>query len=770
LQLNNNWTSNPGGTNTVYLSNSGFTNQNIAPEQIITTNSSSLTPGANIGLDLHNSNTTAGAYAPLLVFSKTETGATAYNSAIAAIGARTVSGTGASGSWIDGDLMFYTAPTAGSGLLERMRIDQAGNVGIGTTNPVSSLQIGSQNSVTTSTPSTLSLGGTYSDTAGANLKLKLYDGGSIYGLGVSASSLDSSVPTGAGFNWYINNSKVVSINSSGNVGIGSATPAAKLDLPAGFFRSLGGTVSGLGSAGNVVVMADNSGNLFSTTTASIMPQGTVSLPGGTSGQTLRYSGSAWIANSTLYNNGSSIGIGTTTPLASLHIVMNTGMAQLKLERTGSRIGSAVLGAGDSGLLFMDSSYDPKLYIGTAGTYNGSVGVGTTTPGSKLTVAGDIRHTGSLVSQGTNYASSWMKFDQDVNGNSLILGAGGLTAIGAGESADLVRGNIPAATETLYLASDNGISFQTNLQSSWAASVNAMNITSAGNVGIGSATPAAKLDLPTGFFRALGGTVSGLGAAGNVVVMADNSGNLFATSSSSFISNNSLDLWAGSKTGNIYANNSGRVGIGTTNPQYLLHVGGTIYSTGDLILNNNSYPRNVIDYEYDNLFAADKKYTVTATGFSDVANMFDGRQETVATCSALPCSVLIDMGSIRHYWYAFSLAYSWGTGYAGSSNFKIEKYHDPDGTGGCDTWTTVSDVTGFSGSKYFTQGNLDNYICRFRITFNDIVGSQNNIQLGEIAGYQFFSGNSGPSVKRYGDSMYGSLNFQNVSNDITTVTN
>jgi hypothetical protein len=54
----------------------------------------------------------------------------------------------------------------------------------------------------------------------------------------------------------------------------------------------------------------------------------------------------------------------------------------------------------------------------------------------------------------------------------------------------------------------------------------------GNVGIGSTAPAAKLDLPTGFFRALAGTVSGLGSSGNVVVMADNSGNLFATSSSS----------------------------------------------------------------------------------------------------------------------------------------------------------------------------------------------------------------------------------------------
>ncbi|HOY32755.1 MAG TPA: hypothetical protein PKW80_12830 [Bacteroidales bacterium] len=39
---------------------------------------------------------------------------------------------------------------------------------------------------------------------------------------------------------------------------------------------------------------------------------------GLSGQTLRNDGTAWTANSFLYNNGSSIGIGTTTPAALLH--------------------------------------------------------------------------------------------------------------------------------------------------------------------------------------------------------------------------------------------------------------------------------------------------------------------------------------------------------------------------------------------------------------------------------------------------------------------
>lgn len=46
-------------------------------------------------------------------------------------------------------------------------------------------------------------------------------------------------------------------------------------------------------------------------TASI--QGTLLLPSGSSGNTLRHNGSSWIANSFLYNSGTAIGVGTTSP-------------------------------------------------------------------------------------------------------------------------------------------------------------------------------------------------------------------------------------------------------------------------------------------------------------------------------------------------------------------------------------------------------------------------------------------------------------------------
>jgi hypothetical protein len=104
----------------------------------------------------------------------------------------------------------------------------SGNVGIGTTSPVNNLQIGTQTSIMTATPVTLSFGATYSNTAGANPKMKLYDDGiSPYGFGISASQLDAIVPAGANFGWFVNGSQKMILNSAGNVGVGTTNP---LDL------------------------------------------------------------------------------------------------------------------------------------------------------------------------------------------------------------------------------------------------------------------------------------------------------------------------------------------------------------------------------------------------------------------------------------------------------------------------------------------------------------------------------------------------------------
>lgn len=66
-----------------------------------------------------------------------------------------------------------------------------GNVGIGTNSPSFRLQIGTNSAASTTTPETLSLGGTYSSVAGDNAKVRLWTDGTFYmGIGVSADQID----------------------------------------------------------------------------------------------------------------------------------------------------------------------------------------------------------------------------------------------------------------------------------------------------------------------------------------------------------------------------------------------------------------------------------------------------------------------------------------------------------------------------------------------------------------------------------------------------
>lgn len=67
---------------------------------------------------------------------------------------------------------------------------------------------------------------------------------------------------------------------------------------------------------------------------------TSSLPGGTSGQTLRHDGSTWVATSFLYNNNTAIGINTSSPGTDLHIKPQATGGGVRLEGTASSISPA----------------------------------------------------------------------------------------------------------------------------------------------------------------------------------------------------------------------------------------------------------------------------------------------------------------------------------------------------------------------------------------------------------------------------------------------
>ena len=115
---------------------------------------------------------------------------------------------------------------------ERISILSGGSVGIGTTSPVRDLQVGNLTSTSTATPITLSLGGTYSSTAGSNVKLRVYEesGGAIGGMSVSSGQMEVNTWSSGKIAFYRGTTQTMIIGSDGNVGINQSSPAAKLHV------------------------------------------------------------------------------------------------------------------------------------------------------------------------------------------------------------------------------------------------------------------------------------------------------------------------------------------------------------------------------------------------------------------------------------------------------------------------------------------------------------------------------------------------------------
>lgn len=189
--------------------------------------------------------------------------------------------------------------------------------------------------------------------------------------------------------WNVNGNSIYN-NNSGNVGIGTSSPGAKLDVNGmAFFRNnTGGFVTG-GGTGIKISTENNKGNIFGYDYTNFTP-----------------------VDLTIQGEGGRLGIGTGYPQADVHIYhpgnssnltiggyesnFNT---QLKLGTTADTSGYASIQA------IRNSGYNwGSLVLNEAG---GNVGIGTSSPTAKLQVDGNLR-----VNDGTQGIGKILTSDAD----------------------------------------------------------------------------------------------------------------------------------------------------------------------------------------------------------------------------------------------------------------------------------------------------------------------------------------------------------------------
>ena len=310
---------------------------------------------------------------------------------------------------------------------ERMRIDSDGNVGIGTTSPDSIVEILGNNPILTIRDSDTS-----TSTATSTIRFAESNAndslGNYWDVGYSPVNL---------LNFDFNGSTKMTINSSGNVGIGTTSPSAKLDVT--------------GSYGNIIKAVSGSQSITTSFVAPSTGSGLnniISTAGefniGTSDAQPFSLATSSISRVSILSGGN-VGIGTTSPGYKLEVVGNANITStsgttLKIEAknptafndpkiefvtwneaSGSSSGKIQLTSGafnNNDMAFFtetNNSVTEKMRIRSGG----NVGIGITSPQAKLNVNGGIKieGTSSLSFGGSSSIPAWAI---NSSGNDLII--------------------------------------------------------------------------------------------------------------------------------------------------------------------------------------------------------------------------------------------------------------------------------------------------------------------------------------------------------------
>jgi len=517
----------------------------------------------------------------------------------------------------------------------------SGNVGIGTTAPSSQVHINS--------------GGSYTNTD-ANNRLFIERDSHAYILYSSPDERDQGLhfhnttdnaivgriayfhrTAGDSINLSVASSIRMTVYADGNVGIGTTTPSEKL-------HTIGNVkIEQTSNTNAVLTLNPNSGTLGTGYQWNLVGVNS----GGNYAFQIREASSTYLTiTNSAGGTGGSIGIGTTAPLARLHTYVGTstvasasnaigifessvnGVVQINgpdansmglfFGRTGAAYYSGIERAGTDLYLKNNSSVAVTINSG------GSVGIGTTNPGNKLSVIGSAAVvTGNLLlTQG--YGITWNNGDNYIQGISgyhlqfttydgssqtevmrLTGGSSGGARVGIGTTNPAYK--LDVAGEARITGSVIGN--QNSIIGGAFGTTTLANIPSATGATIGTyLNTFAFIDLAT------------QAANGSWIDFSSGSGDDYQGRIRYNNSLQSMYFYTNASSTPLVSYTSTNVGIGTTSPSYKLHVAGDVFSTGTIQTDGNIY----ISYNGGRLyFDRPNGATVGAVGWNTDDNFYVG---------------------------------------------------------------------------------------------------------------------------------------------------
>ncbi|NTW46390.1 MAG: hypothetical protein HGB18_05100 [Candidatus Moranbacteria bacterium] len=501
-----------------------------------------------------------------------------------------------------GDIAFITR-SAGT-LSEKVRLTSSGNVGIGTTSPATLLDVYGSGG---SGQYQLALTG-----AGSSYTQLRYNGSRSWQTGVGNTGETTLGVAGKYYVYDVNASAVrFVVDSSGNVGIGTTSPAQKLDIAAGNIRVDDTTYAAQngvlykGSSrflhnfnyGNNGTVTTEGQNLFLGVNAGNFTMGS------TATQTYHASYNTGIGLNALYSNtigyyNSAFGVEALFSNTTGYQNSAVGRGSLNSNTTGYY--NSALGV--NALYLNNTGYQNSALGRNAGRYLTDGSTGNTTGNNSLFLGYDTRaHADGETNQIVIGASAI-----GLGSNTVVLGNDSITTtalkgnVGIGTTSpsyklvvnggdfDVTSGVIrksgtvivkSSGTETMIGPGGNGsITFHNS--GTMTSGDEKIRMDSSGNLGIGTTSPANLLDvytnnvggqgirLSSALKNPLGELIYDSGAFG---IYGYNTTNLFTKTNSSLVFGaNNAEVMRIAATGNV--------GIGTTTPSYLLSLGGTAART------------------------------------------------------------------------------------------------------------------------------------------------------------------------------------------------